>query len=161
LDDLARRFRDGIATTLGEAVSGVCHALLEAPGRPYRPPRRYWPERSWDREGYWPDRYEEPYEDEEQEYPTAAEPPDPAPPPQARWLQAVALALQAACWWLHRPPCRYPLATGLGVATLTGLAAYAGAPLVAGVLALAGTALGVVALLDRACAEANALAETV
>ena len=60
----------------------------------------------------------------------------------ARWRLVLALACQAAAWWLRRQVTRYPVGAALGVGLTSALAAYLGGPLVAAGAGLGGSALG-------------------
>src|SRR5262249_50684900 len=80
----------------------------------------------------WPhrDRYEdEPDYDDDVPAPRASQ--GEGPEPWARWRLVLALACQAAAWWLRRQVTRYPFSAALGVGLTSALAAYLGGPLVA------------------------------
>jgi hypothetical protein len=162
LDGLAKWLRDNIASAAGEGVSAILRALLgqsQSQPRPYTDPYRQERYDTWNRYGdrEWPD--EEPLDECAEAVPRAA----PAPPPVKKaWrLETLLVTVQAACWWLRRQPGKAPGLTALSIGLVTAVAACAGAPLIAALAALIGSALGLVALADAARTSATALAEAV
>ena len=162
LAELARRLREGVATATGNAVAALLRGLLGPQEEPYYATRRPgpgWRSSSWqDDPEYdadaWPGT--SPYEEGRGWRAEREESADGLPVPGERWRQALAVAAQAALWWLRRPGVHPVLATA-GVSLAAGAAAYLAAPLVAGAVALAGSALGLVALADAARAAAEAV----
>jgi hypothetical protein len=149
LDALGERLREGVARAVGETVAlSVTGALRDALGQHNSPesveyghPQQGWYDARDDGE-YWPhrDRYEdEPdYDDESAPRSSQAE----GPELWVRWRLVLALACQAAAWWLRRQVTRYPVGAALGVGLTSALAAYLGGPLVAAGAGLGGSALG-------------------
>jgi hypothetical protein len=159
LEKLAYRIRDSIAATIGDAVAGILRALLDehSPETVPRHDSRYDP---WSdpRDSYWEEDIEEFDRDEERSAPPAdAE----ATPHRSRWTAALTAAVEAIFWWLRRPPGPFPMATALGLGAVSGVIAYLGAPAVSMVVALAGSALSLVSLVDHTANEAEALAQAV
>jgi hypothetical protein len=163
--------RDQLAGAVGEAVTGVLRALLEDSSDVFgdqRPTRHYpdWGTPSW-RDPYgepvedpgrpsWRDTDEDHWEDEPDEpAPRVAEDvPDPA---RRRWRPTLAAALQALAWWLRQPTLELSGRAVLAAGMAGCLALTAGLPL-AGVAALAGSALGLLTRTDAARTSAAALA---
>lgn len=149
LDALGERLREGVARAVSETVAlSVTGAMRDAFGQReslayggYGRPQQGWYDEREDGD-YWPHR--DPYEDEP-DY----DDDEPAPRSSqgegrelwARWRLVLALACQAAAWWLRRQVTRYPIAAALGVGLMSALAAYLGGPLVAAGAGLGGSAL--------------------
>jgi hypothetical protein len=135
---------------VGETVAlSVTGALRDALGQrdapaygDYGRPQQGWYDQRDDGD-YWPqrDRYEdEPDYDDDVPAPRASK--AEGPELWARWRLVLALACQAAAWWLRRLVPRYPIRAALGVGLTSALAAYLGGPLVAAGAGLGGSALG-------------------
>jgi hypothetical protein len=158
LEKLAYRLRDGIAATVGDAVAGIIRALLDETDRASVPGQNH-------RYDDWDEHEELPWDDNLEEYPGQEPRMSPAPEQtpssrRPRWPQAIAFALQASTWLMPRST-QSPVATTLGIAALSGVVAYAGAPAISILVALAGSAISLVSLVDHAATEAEALAEAV
>jgi hypothetical protein len=171
LGSWGRCLRDRLAGAAGEAVTGVFRALLEVPaGVDSRPSqaRRYpqWEAPSW-RDPYgrpteepdrpsWRDADEDRWQDEPEESdPVALE--EVPTTTGSRWRPTLAAALQALAWWLRQPAGELPARAAIAAGLAGCLALTAGVPL-AGVAALTGSALGLLALTDAARNSAAALA---
>ena len=150
LDALGERLREGVARAVGETVAlSVTGALRDALGQRDAPAyggfnrqQEGWYDQRDDGD-YWPhrDRYEdEPDYDDDVPAPRASQ--GEGPELWARWRLVLALACQAAAWWLRRQVTRYPVGAALGVGLASALAAYLGGPLVAAGAGLGGSALG-------------------
>jgi hypothetical protein len=164
-----RCLRDQLAGAVGEAVTGVLRALLEDSSDVYgnqRPTRHYpdWGSPSW-RDPYgepagdpdrpsWRDADEDHWEDEPDEPDAAEDAPDPV---RNRWRPTLAAALQALAWWPRQPTLELPGRAVLAAGMAGCLAMTAGVPL-AGVAALAGSALGLLTLTEATRTSAAALA---
>jgi hypothetical protein len=161
---LARGLRDRIASAAGEAIAVLIRVLLDRPEGPFpsAPPRRSpGGEPSWNEDLDRDPEWDEPVNPFEYEAPPPAPPAQcPAPAP-ARWRQALTVGVETILWWLRRQPGRFPGLTALVITLGTGAAAYAGAPLVAALVALAGSAMSLVTLADQVAADAAKLAKAV
>jgi hypothetical protein len=158
LEQLAFHVRERVATFVGEAVEGICRALLHQSDRQHLPGRTSRQPSMWgDPEDRWPDEYEAPRDDLDDQ-PLAE---DKAAPKRAAWLPTLGVAVEAAGWWLLHGPRRFPVLTTLGAGALTATATYVGAPMVVGIAGLAGSIFGLVTLVDRARAQASVLDEAV
>ena len=131
LDTLGERLREGVARAVGETVAlSVTGALRDALGQretptycEYNRRQQGWYEERDDGD-YWPhrDRYEdEPDYDDDVPAPRASQ--GEGPELWARWRLVLALACQAAAWWLRRLVPRYPVGGALGVGLTSALAA--------------------------------------
>jgi hypothetical protein len=159
LEQLAYHIRERVATLVGEAVEGICRALMDQPDRPQHLPGRYSRQPSmWGNpDERWPDEFEDSRYDQE-DRPIAE---DQTAPRRPTWLSALAIAAETAGWWLRNGPRRFPLVTTLGAGALTATATFVGAPLVVGIAGLAGSIVGLMATVDRARAQASILDEAV
>jgi hypothetical protein len=153
---LARGLRDRLAAAAGEAVAAVLRALLEGTEAPYRPSAspvyRDREVRSWrdEVEDAWEEEPSEVYVTEPREVPAG---------PPSRWRPTLAAALHTAAWWLRRPPAGLPGKFAVIASIAAGLAAVAGVTPSAA-LALAGSALGLIALAEAAHDGVDALYES-
>ena len=146
LDALGERLREGVARAVGETVAlSVTGALRDALGQRDAPAyggfNRH--EEGWYDGDYWPHR--DPYDPDPDDYddePAPRTSQGEGPELWARWRLVLALACQAAAWWLRRQVTRYPFGAALGVGLTSALAAYLGGPLVAAGAGLGGSALG-------------------
>jgi hypothetical protein len=68
----------------------------------------------------------------------------------ARWSHALAAGLEAAAWWLRRRASGAPVLAAVGAGLAVGLLSFTGGPLLAAVLGLAGSALGLMSFVDAA-----------
>jgi hypothetical protein len=176
LESLAGEVRAAVARAVGqatgEAVREALRVILDG-----RPERRGYHESPDDGEGAWGEprhstwpahRASDPYARDPDE-PDPDEDPDHAPKPSnastdvgtpddepiawrraGAWSRAVAAGCQAAAWWLRRHPGPSALAAGIGIGIAAGVVTLVGNPLVAGVSAVAASALAVLALADAA-----------
>ena len=76
----------------------------------------------------------------------------------SRLPRAIAAGLQTMLCWLRRSIGRFPVITAVAVGLLTALATYAGGPLAAAVVGLAGSAFNLLSLAEVVQAGADALA---
>ena len=150
LDALGDRLREGVARAVGETVAlSVTGALRDALGQrdapaygDYGRPQQGWYDQRDDGD-YWPHR--DPYAPDPDDYddePAPRTSQGEGPELWARWRLVLALACQAAAWWLRRQVTRYPFSAALGVGLTSALAAYLGGPLVAAGAGLGSSALG-------------------
>ena len=116
----------------------------------------------WTRQDY---RDEEPWYDDPDDYPPEKDYDDsrPTPPvagisPPSRLPRAIAVGFHTTLRWLRRSVGRFPVLTAFGVGLLTALATYAGGPLAAAVVGLAGSAFNLISLTEAVQSSANALA---
>jgi hypothetical protein len=170
LETFGSRLREAVSSAVGETVAGVVRETVRAvldeestapipSGRLAQPPYRSQP--LWARQD---DPDEEPWYDTDdyrpegdyQDEPPAARP-DPAPRP-SRLPRAIAVGLTTTLRWLRRSAGRFPVVTAVAVGLLTGLATYAGGPLAAAAVALAGSAFNLLSLAEVVHAGADALA---
>jgi hypothetical protein len=162
LEALAGRVRAAVAETLSNCVSGAVREAVEsALAGPDEPPGRapstYPATPSAARSSTWwrdPDRaewddgdpYGEPQVEDGAPGPAAHAEGTPIPPP--RWRSALAAGLQAAAFWLKRWPARLPWPWAVGLGLVAGAAVYLGGPPVALGFGLAGSALGLAAVVS-------------
>src|SRR4051794_40102769 len=169
LDTLGDRLRDAVSSAVGETVAGVVrhtmHALLAGPANIPRDPPRYrhlppnphplWVSPQEPDDG-------QPFDDldgeltDEGDYPPA-ERVVPTPQP-SRLPHALALGAHTAFCWLRRGIGYFPVATACTVGLLTAAATYAGGPLAAAAIGLAGSAYSLLSLAESVHAGAETLA---
>lgn len=148
LGTLRERVREAVATELGkavgQAVQDVLHAL--ARGRPVLPDRAAVPQSRGSRSAAEWEEDPDPWDDGSAvaarrlagSDPDAVEP---ATRPN-RWPAAVGVATRVWTWWRTQ---RGPAWIGVGLGLLAGAAAWTGGPILTAGLALAGTALDLLA----------------
>jgi hypothetical protein len=151
LDALGDRLRDGVARAVGETVArSVTGALRDAFGERSAPPSSEYgrTQQGWyderDDADYWPrpEPYErDPYADDDDDEPATHRSQGDSTQSWRHWRLALALACQAAVWWLRGQVTRYPIRAALGVGLTSAVAAYLGGPLVAAGAGLGGSAL--------------------
>jgi hypothetical protein len=169
LETFGARLREAVSSAVGETVSGIVRetvraVLAEQPTvapaserffqRP-RPPRPLWERPD--------DLQDEPWFDDPESYPPDE---DAVPPPNgaedtadpSRWPRAIAVGFHTTLCWLRRRVGRYPVLTAVAVGLLTALATYAGGPLAAAAVGLAGSAFSLLSLAEAVDTGADALA---
>ena len=107
----------------------------------YGRPQQGWYDKRDDAD-YWPHPapYErDPYDDDDE--PAAQQSSGDGTQSWRHWRLALALAFQAASWWLRGQITHYPISAALGVGLTSALAAYLGGPLVAAGAGLGGSTL--------------------
>ena len=169
LDTLGGRLRDAVSSAVGETVAGIVQETVRAVladltpdasvNRPFAPPPRpstsYWAGPQNVDDDPW---FEDPDYDstDEDEPPFIADPP--ALSRQSRWSGALTVGVRTTLCWLRRRTGRFPVLAAVGAGVLTALATYAGGPIAAAVVGLAGSALGLLSLAEAVQAGADALA---
>jgi hypothetical protein len=168
LETFRDRLRDAVSAAVGETVSGIVrdtvrNLLTEGPTVPptsssftRRPhdPRPMWTREPEDDPWYDdPDGYaaEDDYDDAP---PSARAAQTPAP---SRLPRAIAVGLHTTLDWLRRSVGCYPVLTAVTVGLLTAAATYAGGPLAAAAVGLAGSAFNLLSLVEVMHAGADAL----
>jgi hypothetical protein len=159
-----------VSSAVGETVAGVVRetvrAVLADPVLAGTSPERFVPSSQharplWTRPD---DRDEEPWYDNPDAYPPDDDYDD-APPActgrtsaVSRLPRAIAVGFHTTLRWLRCNVGRYPVLTALTVGVLTALATYAGGPLAAAAVGLAGSAFNLLSLAGVVHAGADALA---
>jgi hypothetical protein len=171
LETIGERLRDAVSAAVGETVAGIVRETVRAvlADRPtvLTSSERYSPSPGrrrplWTRPD---DPDEEPWFDDPYGYPPnenyEAAPPAPrtdttsAP---SRLPRASAVGFQTALCWLRCRVGRFPVLTAVAVGLLTALATYAGGPLAAAAVGLAGSAFSLLSLAESVQISADALA---
>ena len=170
LETFSARLREAVSSAVGETVGGVVRETVRAilaedptvstsSGRYVDSPH---PRPLWTRQDY---RDEEPWYDDPDDYPPGQDyddsrptPPVAGTPPPSRLPRAIALGFHTTLRWLRRGIGRFPVLTAIGVGLLTALATYAGGPLAAAVIGLAGSAFNLISLTEAVQSSADALA---
>ena len=155
LDLLARNLRDRVASGVGEALTTLVRALLgpgEVRHRPYEPPRPSWQRSTWDDESS--DHVD--WDDDSQPWSSPLQrssPPEVAaasPSHRFGWLAPLTNL------WSYLSSSRFrPLVLS---AVATGIVAQVAPAWVLPLFALVSSALGLIAIADRAADEASRLA---
>jgi hypothetical protein len=169
LETFGERLRDAVASAVGETVAGVVRetvrAMLAEEGTiqssqaRYAPPPRH-PRPLWARPD---DVDEEPWFDDPDKYPPEEDDRPPShrtdpPGSPSRLPQAIAVGIQTTLRWLRRSVGRFPVLTAVAVGLLTAAATYAGGPLAAAVVGLAGSAFNLMSLAEAVQTGADVLA---
>jgi hypothetical protein len=171
LETFGARLREAVSSAVGETVSGIVRETVRAvlAEMPYLAalPERFVPPAHHPRP-LWAgpdDREEEPWYDERSRYPPEDDYDDDPPATCAgntsapsRLPQAVALGFHTTLCWLRRSVGRFPVLTAIAIGLLTALATYAGGPLAAAAVSLAGSAFNLLSLAEGVHACAHALA---
>ena len=162
LESLACNLRDRIAASMGEALTTLVRAIL-GPGevgrrRPYEPPRRSWEHAPWEEQSPteddgWDDDDRDPWSSSGIK---PSQPTETPAPSNSRWFWWLAPLVQL--WWRLCSPRFRPLVFG---AVATGVAANLGPSWAVALVALASSALGLIAMADRAAGEASHLASLI
>jgi hypothetical protein len=164
LDTLSERLREAISTAVGETVAGVARETMRADLAELAPVMASYEQffhPSHSSQPLWmrPEELEEePWFDD----PSVEED---IPPPRAidsnrrssRWPPSIAIGLHTTLWWLRRRVGKFPVMTAVSVGLLTAMATYAGGPLAAAAVGLAGSALGLLSIADTVRAVADGL----
>ena len=171
LETFSARLREAVSSAVGETVAGVVREtvraiLAEEPtvpsssGRYVDSPRH--PRPLWTRQEPCD---EEPWFDDRDDYPRDEDYDDfrPAPPVAgtsipSRLPRAIAIGFHTTLRWLRRSVGRFPVLTAFGIGLLTALATYAGGPLAAAAVGLAGSAFNLISLTEVVQSGADALA---
>jgi len=162
---LATQVRAAIARvvgqTTGDAVRDALTVVFDGPPAASLPSSRDPP----DDRGFWHDgrrpywssqRDYDPYDERDRYEEDDDEPPDPAEQPRSSmWSRVVAVGCQAASWFFLRHPGRNSLIVAVGVGIAAGVAAIIGSPFLSGTSVVVASALGVLSLVDAACAAAT------
>jgi hypothetical protein len=158
-DQVRAALTRAIGQATGEAVRDALAVILDGP-----PTERSIAREPFDDHGFWHEPRPQPWmtqrhddyapceDDEDQDdeadpHTTAA---DPDRQPASLWARAVGVGCQAAGWWLRRHPGRFAPLAAACVGSAAAIATLLGGPFVAGVSAVAVSALGVLALADAA-----------
>jgi hypothetical protein len=169
LESFGRRLRDAVSSAVGETVSGIVRETVRAllDERPSVPAssERFTPSSQY-RHQSWAgadDPDQEPWFDDPEDYPgqdndvssfdrqrTTGNP--------AHLPRAIAIGLQTTISWLRRSVGRFPVITAIAVGLLTALATYAGGPLAAALVGLAGSAFNLLSLAEVVHTGSGALA---
>jgi hypothetical protein len=170
LQSFGTRLREAVASAVGETVAAVVqetfHALLaDVPGRPTIP-RDFGQHRGtsqplWARPD---DPQDEPWFDDQGHFAREEYEDDrphtggiPSASRVSRSAQAVAIGLHTTLCWLRRRVGRYPVLIALGVGLLTALGTFAGGPLAAAAVSLAGSAFSLMSLAETMHTGADAM----
>jgi hypothetical protein len=169
LEHFSVRLREAISSAVGETVGSVIretiHAMLTQEPSFTTASSRYdnsfrRPQPLWSRQDY-PD--DEPWFDDPDDYPPE-EYEDVSPTAQAdnsssssRLPRAIAIGFHTTLCWLQRRVSRYPVLTAVSVGLLTAFAVYAGGPLAAAAVGLAGSAFNLLSLAEMVQSGADTL----
>jgi hypothetical protein len=169
LEHFGERLREAISSAVGESVGGVVRETIQTmlsqePSfntaessyghSPYRP-QSMWSGRDdpddepWfdDPDAYLPDEYED--------VSSTARADSSSTP--SRLPRAIAIGFHTTLCWLQRRVSRYPVLTAVSVGLLTALAVYAGGPLAAAAVSLAGSAFNLLSLSEIVQSGADTL----
>jgi hypothetical protein len=171
LETFGARLREAVSSAVGETVSGIVRetvraVLAEQPAFATSPerfvPSGHHPRPLWARED---DPGEEPWYDDPYGDPRDEDHDDAPPAPRAdgtpapsRLPRALAVGFHTTICWLRRSVGRFPVLTAVAVGLLTALATYAGGPLAAAAVALAGSAFNLLSLAEAVDTGADTLA---
>jgi hypothetical protein len=169
LETFGQRLREAVSSAVGETVAGIVRetvraVLAEQPTIPTgserfvqrpRPPRPLWERPDDLQDEPW---FDDPFNDppDEEDVPPSNRTEDTGDP--SRLPRAIAVGFHTTLYWLRRRVSRYPVLTALAVGLLTALATYAGGPLAAAAVALAGSAFNLLSLAEAVDTGADALA---
>jgi hypothetical protein len=169
LETFGQRLREAVSSAVGETVAAIVRetvraVLAEQPTLPPaserfvqrpRPPRPLWERPDDLQDEPW---FDNPDNDppEEEDVPPSNRTEDTGDP--SRLPRALAVGFHTTLCCLRRRVSRYPVLTAVAVGLLTALATYAGGPLAAAAVALAGSAFNLLSLAEAVDTGADALA---
>jgi hypothetical protein len=169
LETFGVRLREAVSSAVGETVSGIVRETVRAvfaekptlppmPGQVAQPAHQapsLWASQEDGEDEPWFDDPDPYLADENAMRPSPRTAPTAGP---SRWPQAIAVGLHTTICWLRRSIGRYPVLTAIAIGLLTALATYAGGPLAAAAVGLAGSVCNVLSLGEMMHTTADALA---